>query len=343
MNYYKRIVLDFDDTLAFHEDRNFKDATPNKKLIEKTNALFYQGWQIDIFTARGSISCSSREEARLKYESEIVSWLDKHGVKYNILSFDKPLAVYYIDDKSITPDDFINIDIQQIEGGLSGANIYSDGKYVHKQDVNAHLTKHWFNTANSFNIKTPIIYRIIGETITMDYIHQDSDYFENRFYVALGLIQEALTKMKSIPVDDELDFTMYRNRILEHAKNSGKEEFVSLAKRLNEFGLIRSFSHGDFAIKNMLFKENDLYLIDPITNVFGCTELDVAKFCASLIVNKYSNKIINDSISQLKSYLTSIDIDTLKLLISSEIIRIFKYHPDKNFIVKCVNHVNEFK
>ena len=97
----KRIVLDFDDTLAFTTNRDFKNANPNIDLIEKTNQLFDEGWQIDIFTARGSLSCKTRKEARQKYEFEIEQWLLEHGVKYNLLSFEKPLAAYYIDDKGI--------------------------------------------------------------------------------------------------------------------------------------------------------------------------------------------------------------------------------------------------
>ena len=53
--YHKRIVVDFDDTLAFHQNRKFDEALPNKPLIEKLNNLHSEDWQIDIFTARGSI------------------------------------------------------------------------------------------------------------------------------------------------------------------------------------------------------------------------------------------------------------------------------------------------
>jgi len=53
--YHKRIVVDFDDTLAFHQNRKFDEALPNKPLIEKLNKLHAEDWIIDIFTARGSI------------------------------------------------------------------------------------------------------------------------------------------------------------------------------------------------------------------------------------------------------------------------------------------------
>ena len=65
--YHKRIVVDFDDTLAFHQNRKFDEALPNKPLIEKLNKLHAEDWIIDIFTARGSISCKTRNDARIKY------------------------------------------------------------------------------------------------------------------------------------------------------------------------------------------------------------------------------------------------------------------------------------
>ena len=73
--YHKRIVLDFDDTLAFTTNRDFKNAKPNKLLINKINQLYKDGWQIDIFTARGSISCETRADAEAKYGEEIRQWL----------------------------------------------------------------------------------------------------------------------------------------------------------------------------------------------------------------------------------------------------------------------------
>ena len=99
MSSHKRIVLDFDDTLAFTSNRDWDNAKPNVALIEKCNELYNQGWTIDIYTARGSISCRSREEAADKYGPQIESWLLKNHVKYHALSFNKPLAAYYIDDK----------------------------------------------------------------------------------------------------------------------------------------------------------------------------------------------------------------------------------------------------
>jgi hypothetical protein len=248
------------------------------------------------------------------------------------------LAAYYIDDKGITPEAFLDVDIRELEGGLSGTEIFTDGKVVHKQDPNAHDTNTWFNEAFFIGINVPIIHRIVGETITMDYIDHDEQFFMKDFHVALGMIQTQLQRMKGLEALDELKYQSYINRIKDHAVASGQVELIDNADLLETFDLKRSFSHGDFGIKNMLFKDHELYLIDPICNVFGCTELDVAKFCASLYINQYHKEYILKTIDILAAA-NDINKPMLLALIRAEITRVYKYHPDKSFIMECFENV----
>ena len=339
----KRIVLDFDDTLAFTTNRDFNNAKPNVDLIEKTNALFRAGWQIDIFTARGSLSCKTRKEAELKYKPEIVKWLLKHNVLYHNISFDKPLAAYYIDDKGISPDDFLNTKIQNLEGGLSGADIYTDGKLVHKTDKRAHDVVEWFKVVKTIRVSVPQVERVVGETITMKYVEHDKDFFKNNPLRALALIQETLDKFKKIEYKDKANFQTYRNRIREHIESCDIEQDVLYAlvweELDNSFWPEESFSHGDFGITNMLFNENHhLTLIDPIPEVFGCTELDIAKFIASLYINEYDKEIIDLSLRVLCTY-NNLREDDINILVRCELTRVIKYHPNKEFIIGLIQDV----
>ena len=336
MSYHKRIILDFDDTLAFHENRDWANSKPNKRLIDKTNRLYDDGWTIDIFTARGSLSCATRQEAAAKYQPGMEEWLAKNGVKYHSISFDKPLAAYYIDDKGMHPDEFLNVSIQKLEGGLSGSDIYTDGKLVHKQDKNAHLVHRWYKQAEGVN--TPRIERVVGETITMEYIPHDKKFFEKNLYVALGLIQQTLETLKKNTHVDDLTWDSYVARIKDHVLASNQPYFSDVTQKLNWFRLKRTFSHGDFGITNMLFHENHLFMIDPIPNVFGCVELDAAKFIASLVINKYPEDVVETSKRAMITY-NNIDYADFHVLIASEIIRVYKYHPDKQFILECVHNV----
>ena len=104
--YDKVIIVDFDDTLILHDDSKEVDkGMPNKKLIEILNKLYYNHYIIKIYTSRGHYSASSREDADKKYRERIEKWLSDNGVKYHELSFQKPLAIYYIDDKALRPNE----------------------------------------------------------------------------------------------------------------------------------------------------------------------------------------------------------------------------------------------
>ena len=123
MSYPKSICVDIDDTISFTLNRDWENAKPNIPLIEKLNKLYDEGWDIWYVTARGNLSCKSRVEAEERYRPGIEKWFKQYNVKYTGLSFQKILASYYIDDKSITPQNFINLDVKELKGGLSGAFI----------------------------------------------------------------------------------------------------------------------------------------------------------------------------------------------------------------------------
>ena len=336
MSMHKRIVLDFDDTLAYTSNRDWENAKPNLALIEKCNKLYDSGWIVDIFTARGSISCRSRVEASNKYGPQIEAWLERHHVKYHALSFDKPLAAYYVDDKGITPEDFIETDIRELEGGLSGSDIYTDGNVVHKTARNAHEAAKWFEETGSV-VNTPTIHRVVGDTLTMDYIKNDPNYFSDHPYKALAMIQESLDGLDTIKQNKFLTFDDYIARIASHAQLADLEPFKEVIEKMATIELEYGYCHGDFGVKNMLFNEDKLFLIDPIPNVFGCRELDIAKFIASLMINHYSTAEQDLAINTLLAYNHWIDKYNLLTLVAAEVIRVYKYHPDKDFILQCVN------
>lgn len=108
MEYVKTIVFDFDNTIAMHQGRDWENAKPNVELIKKLNNLHDLGYRIVILTSRGSLSCNTLEQRIVNNYSQIESWLNKHDVKYDELSFAKPYAEYYIDDKALTPEAFID-------------------------------------------------------------------------------------------------------------------------------------------------------------------------------------------------------------------------------------------
>lgn len=106
---YNTIVIDLDDTICSTKNRDFENSTPYIEVVDKINQLYDKGWKIIIFTARGGKSCKTLEEKELKYRQVTERWLEKNNVKYNELIFGKPNADYYVDDKNINIEEFLNI------------------------------------------------------------------------------------------------------------------------------------------------------------------------------------------------------------------------------------------
>lgn len=112
---YNTFVVDIDDTISFTYNRDFVNSEPNQPVIDKINELYDKGWKIILFTARGAKSCKTLEEREKKYREVTENWLQRHNVKYNELAFGKMNADYYVDDKAMKIDEFMNFKDKEIE------------------------------------------------------------------------------------------------------------------------------------------------------------------------------------------------------------------------------------
>ena len=105
---YNTFVVDIDDTISFTYNRDFENSEPNKPVIDKINELHSKGWKIILFTARGAKSCKTLEQREEKYREVTENWLNKHNVQFDELVFGKMNADYYVDDKAMSIDEFVN-------------------------------------------------------------------------------------------------------------------------------------------------------------------------------------------------------------------------------------------
>lgn len=105
---YNTFVIDIDDTICFTSNRDFENSIPNKSVINKINELYNKGWKIILYTARGAKSCKTLKEKELKYRDVTERWLKENNVQYSELIFDKMNADYYVDDKNMSIEEFIN-------------------------------------------------------------------------------------------------------------------------------------------------------------------------------------------------------------------------------------------
>lgn len=327
--YNKSIVCDIDDTISFTTNRDWKNATPNLPLINKLNNLFDDGWEINFYTARGSLSCKTREEAKEKYEKIILDYFEKHNIKFSSVSFEKPLAQYYIDDKAITPQDFLNLEIETLRGGLSGAEIQRRGNKVFKTAKNSLEAAAWYKEA-SYIIKTIKIHSIIGDTICMDFIKKTDE-------PTISQIEFIIDKFKEIP--ETKNFDTYIDRIIKHMNLFNPNYKNYLIDKLNKYKAFydenKSFCHGDFSLDNMINSYGILYLIDPINpkGLYSSWLLDISKLLHSAYRFKQKT-IYNHFIVKYNHIKTS-----LLLLEITHWIRMRKYSNEKEMIDNRIDYL----
>jgi len=336
----KIICVDFDDTLSFTKTRNWESADVNKELIKRLNELQKNGWYILVLTARGSISCDSRKEADKKYRKNIEQFLNFHGLIYNELSFNKPLAAYYIDDKGILPEEFLNIDITPIKRGKSGAIVEKHGNEIYKTHTDSREASKWYIKAESAGLSIPEIKSLVGNTLRMEYIkHDDILNFH-----AIGNELNCIASTPSLGSDfityiDRIDSHLKINVESGHLLNDERMLLLENMHRITPFmNMHKSFMHGDFSIENMIFnKTKGLVLIDPIyiKDLYSSVYLDIAKLSHS--GRKHNNSGLQSYCRYvMKRYTDDLDKSllnkVLKILETTQWVRILKYHTnDPNF------------
>lgn len=331
MSNQKRIVCDIDDTISVTLNRDWEHAKPIQPVIDKINALFDQGWEIYLVTARGNLSCKTREEADHKYRAQIEKWLKEHDVKYTLLSFQKYLAAYYIDDKGLTPEEFVKLDIRNLQDGWSGATVELRDGRVYKTHPDSLRAGEWYKIARSF-FNVPEIHSLIGQTLCMEYIQETTKV------IKMPDIIKLLKTMAYIPFVEEGYENLYGHyvqRLVNHinlAKDNAPMFQDWLSYQTYEFNVFyndnRSFCHGDLTLENILVKNDKMYLIDPIfendRNTYSSWLLDATKFL-------YSLRLHNMMTEYYWIYKTlrgqGIETKYLKLMEASHCIRVYKYAP----------------
>lgn len=320
----KRLIVDIDDTISFTTNRDWDNAKPNYALINKLNELYDKGVEIVYSTARGCLSFKGDRKAAEEYYRPIIEkWFKKHNVKYTELNFNKKLADFYIDDKAIRPEDFLELDIQKLEGGLSGAEIEKRGNKVYKTHPNSLQTAMWYKKAKSF-VNVPKVYSVIGNTICLEYIENNCD-------LKVEKIDEILQEFKKVPTN--VNFDTYIERIKVHLdliknKNINKNLILKKLYLVESFmNKNKTFSHGDFSIDNMICKNGEIYLIDPNYNedLYSSWLLDLSKLLVS--AERFNEKIIYDFF--IAKYQNIKDV--LNILEISHWVRMLKYIKDVNF------------
>lgn len=93
--------VDMDGTICTKtENSSYENAEPIDLVVNKINRLYELGHIIKIHTARGGTTGIDWKELTAR---QLADW----GVKHHELIMGKPAADFYIDDKGLTPNEFV--------------------------------------------------------------------------------------------------------------------------------------------------------------------------------------------------------------------------------------------
>lgn len=366
---YRTLVFDVDDTICFTKNRDFDNAIPNIPVIQKINMLYDQGYKIVLSTARGTLSCNRNLELRKERNYDrLCKWLDKHGVKYHEISFLKELGDWYIDDKAMTINDFLNCDFKILKGG-SKDKVYLENNKVIKHGPGVLSQFNWYETTKEHNFigfKIPKISSFVKDTMYFEYIDGESmcEICSNELLKKLVSVVYEFSKM---PIESHYSFdNTYIPNLeshIQHVRNVNKNIDTLELERIitdlskEEFDSKKTFCHGDLALSNVLVKNNQLYLIDPNykEDAWNSYLLDLAKIRYSL--NGYE-KLYNITSKNHKKFLIKFDkaisennpedVKKVILLEASHWIRLFKYKDANTYniiieqIRRCVNEYEKY-
>ena len=118
----KRLIIDLDNTICF-SDGDYSNAKPNYEVIDKVNSYKQQGFEIVISTSRNMRTYRNNiGKINIHTLPVIIDWLEKHNVLFDEILVGKPWCGYdgfYVDDKAIRPNEFVNLSYEQIMNLIS--------------------------------------------------------------------------------------------------------------------------------------------------------------------------------------------------------------------------------
>jgi hypothetical protein len=79
------------------------------------------------------------------------------------------LATYYVDDKALRPDEFVNLRVERLKNGMSGASVERRNNIVYKTHHDSKLAARWYDIAKTL-VRVPVVHSLIGNTIALEYI-----------------------------------------------------------------------------------------------------------------------------------------------------------------------------
>lgn len=115
----KRIILDLDETLCRNVGPTYKESLLKDGMIERIREYKAMGFEIVINTSRNMRTYNGNVgKINANTLPVILEWLDRYQVPYDEIYVGKPWCGhegFYVDDKSIRPDEFISKNYDEIK------------------------------------------------------------------------------------------------------------------------------------------------------------------------------------------------------------------------------------
>lgn len=281
-----KMMIDVDNTICIHTNRDYVNAAPIQPVIDKVNALYDRGVDICLYTSRGQNSCKGDLALIIeRNEAVLVDWLKRHGVKYNELIFGKPLADFYVDDGGMSVKEFLQSDFQQFCGN-SNSSILRLGDCVIKDTHNAQFQFDWYRRFEQLGIKgasVPADRLLTLSRLKMEYVQ--GKLFCNWFSVArLAELVSVVEQFSRIDEGENCNFELYLQNCHECYDEPLYRETISVLREYASYANDNvSFCHGDLALDNVIVSAGDdkLVLIDPNEKEWSSWLLDIAKMRCS--------------------------------------------------------------
>lgn len=114
------IVMDVDGTICSVKKKgeSYLDVLPNQQVVAQMKNYKENGFYIVLFTSRNMRSYGGNlGKINANTAKELFSWLEKYDIPYDEIYFGKPWCGFngfYVDDKAIRPDEFVNLSYEEI-------------------------------------------------------------------------------------------------------------------------------------------------------------------------------------------------------------------------------------
>ena len=104
------VRIDIDGTICNNTYGEYEEASPNHAMISRINKIYESGHTVVYWTDRGSTTNIDWTELTIK---QLKDW----NCKYHKLKLNKPEYDMYIDNKAISPKDFLKLSMNHLLEG----------------------------------------------------------------------------------------------------------------------------------------------------------------------------------------------------------------------------------